>query len=96
MQDLRRRLSDTVGEAFVRAGLAAELGRVTSSDRPDLADFQCNGALAAAKAEKANPRALAERVMAELAGSPDVARVEIAGPGFINLTLTDAALAARA
>ena len=96
MQDLRRRLSDTVGEAFARAGLAAELGRVTSSDRPDLADFQCNGALAAAKAEKANPRALAERVMAELAGSPDLAQVEIAGPGFINLTLTDAALAARA
>ena len=49
MSDLKRGLSEAVAAAFAAAGLPAELGRVTPSDRPDLADFQCNGALPAAK-----------------------------------------------
>src|SRR5690606_16862201 len=69
---------------------------VTASDRPDLADFQSNGALAAAKALKANPRELATRVAERLKGDPRLASVEVAGPGFINLKLADAALARRA
>ena len=52
MTDLKRRLSKAVQAAFVAVGLPAELGRVTASDRPDLADFQCNGALPAAKVAK--------------------------------------------
>ncbi|MFO1247409.1 MAG: arginine--tRNA ligase [Alphaproteobacteria bacterium] len=66
------------------------------SDRPDLAQFQCNGALAAAKAAKANPRAIAEKIAARLKSDPLFAKVEIAGPGFLNLDLTDAALNERA
>ena len=62
MTDLRRALGEAVSAAFAAAGLPPELGRVTASDRPDLADFQCNGALAAAKQAKANPRELAGRV----------------------------------
>ena len=50
MTDLRADLGEAVGTAFAEAGLSASYGRVTPSDRPDLADFQCNGALAAAKA----------------------------------------------
>ena len=65
------------------------------ADRPDLAQFQCNGALAAAKAAKANPRAIAEKIAARLKADPVFAKVEIAGPGFLNLDVTDAALAAR-
>lgn len=96
MSDLKRGLSEAVGTAFAAAGLPAELGRVTPSDRPDLADFQCNGALPAAKRAGRNPREVAAEVVAGLAGDTRLAGVEIAGPGFINLKLSDAALSQRA
>lgn len=96
MSDLKRGLSEAVGTAFAAAGLPAELGRVTPSDRPDLADFQCNGALPAAKRAGRNPRDVAAEVVAGLAGDARLAGVEIAGPGFINLKLSDAALSQRA
>ena len=96
MSDLKRGLSEVVAAAFAAAGLPAELGRVTPSDRPDLADFQCNGALPASKAAKRNPREIAEEVAGHLAGDSRLASVEIAGPGFINLRVSDAALSERA
>jgi arginyl-tRNA synthetase len=95
MTDLRTGLSEAVGSAFAEAGLAASLGRVTPSDRPDLADFQCNGALAAAKAAGKPPRAIAEDVAARLKGDPRLTDVSLAGPGFINLRVSDLALSAR-
>jgi arginyl-tRNA synthetase len=96
MTDLRTDLGEAVGAAFAAEGVDPALARVTTSDRPDLADFQSNGALAAAKALKANPRELATRVADRLAGDPRLSSVEVAGPGFINLKMADAALAARA
>ena len=96
MTDLRTVLGEAVGAAFAAEGVDPALARVTPSDRPDLADFQSNGALAAAKALKANPRDLAGRVAARLQGDARLASVEVAGPGFINLKVADAALAARA
>lgn len=87
-------LSAIVGEAFEAEGLAPEDGLVVLSSRPDLAEFQCNGALAAAKREKKNPRAIGEAVAARLSahagpdGSPYFSTVELAGPGFINLRLS--------
>ncbi|MDP3855227.1 arginine--tRNA ligase [Phenylobacterium sp.] len=96
MSDLKRGLSEAVGAAFAAAGLPAELGRVTPSDRPDLADFQCNGALPAARRAGRNPREVAAEVAAGLAGNPRLSAVEIAGPGFINLKLSDAAISERA
>jgi arginyl-tRNA synthetase len=83
-------LSRLVGAAFAAESLDAGLGAVQRSDRPDLAQFQCNGALAAAKAAKLNPRAVAEKIAARLKADPRFAKIEIAGPGFLNLTLTDA------
>src|SRR5205085_1760746 len=94
--DLRGVLTQAVSAAFEQEGLPAELGRVTASDRPDLADFQSNGALAAAKRVGRNPREIATAVAARLAADARLAAVEIAGPGFVNLRLSDAALAARA
>ncbi len=88
-------LSDTVQAAFTAAGLPAELGQVKLSDRPDLGQYQTNGALAAAKLARKPPRAVAEGVAEILDGDPRLAGVSIAGPGFINLTLTDAFLAAH-
>ncbi len=95
MTDLRTDLGEAVAAAFAAEGVDASLARVTASDRPDLADFQSNGALAAAKALKANPRELAGRVAERLAADPRLSTVEVAGPGFINLKLSDEALARR-
>ena len=95
MTDLKSELGEAVAAAFAAEGVDAALARVTPSDRPDLADFQSNGALAAAKALKANPRDLATRVAERLSGDPRLASVEVAGPGFINLKLSDAALGKR-
>jgi arginyl-tRNA synthetase len=96
MTDLRTVLGEAVGAAFAAEGVDPALARVTTSDRPDLADFQSNGALAAAKALKANPRDLAGRVAERLRDDARFTAVEVAGPGFINLTLANAALADRA
>lgn len=96
MTDLASRLREAVVAAFAAEGVPADLVKVTPSDRPDLADFQSNAALAAAKALKANPRELATRVADRLAGEAALERVEVAGPGFLNLTASPAALAARA
>ncbi len=87
------RLSNIVGEAFSLEQLDASFGRVQVSDRPDLAQFQCNGALAAAKQAKMNPRAIGEAVATRLKENEIFADVSIAGPGFLNLSLTDAFLA---
>ena len=96
MTDLRSVLGGAVGSAFAGLGLSAELGRVTASDRPDLADFQCNGALAAAKAARRNPREIAAEAVRALGAEPAIRLAEVAGPGFINLTVSEAALSARA
>jgi len=96
MTDLKTSLSEAVGSAFAAEGVDKALARVTASDRPDLADFQSNGALAAAKALKANPRELAAKVAERLAADPRLSSVEVAGPGFINMKLSNAALAQRA
>ncbi|MDO9608855.1 MAG: arginine--tRNA ligase [Brevundimonas sp.] len=96
MSDLKTVLSEAVAAAFAAEGVDAALARVTPSDRPDLADFQSNGALAAAKALKANPRELAGKIAERLTTDPRFASVEVAGPGFINLKIADATLAARA
>lgn len=96
MTDLKTSLSEAVGAAFAAEGVDKALARVTASDRPDLADFQSNGALAAAKALKANPRELAAKVAERLSNDPRLSSVEVAGPGFINMKLSNAALAQRA
>src|SRR6201996_5244094 len=95
MTSLVAELSRLAGQAFAAEGLSENFGTVQISDRPDLAQFQCNGALAAAKAAKTNPRAIAEKIVARLKSDARFAKIEIAGPGFINLDLTDAALDAR-
>ncbi len=96
MSDLRSGLSEAAGAVFAALGLPVDLGRVTPSDRPDLADFQCNGALAAAKALKRNPREIAAEVARALSADARVETAETAGPGFVNLRVTADALSARA
>jgi arginyl-tRNA synthetase len=95
MMPLTAELSAIAAEAFAAEGFPAEIAFVQPSDRPDLAQFQCNGALPAAKRAETNPRALAEKIAARLRTNPIFAKVEIAGPGFINLDVSDEALHAR-
>ena len=96
MASLAKELSAAAGAAFDAMGLEARFGEVRRSDKPELADFQCNGAMAAAKAAGKNPREIAGEIAAELKAHPSVLSAEVAGPGFINLRVSDAALSARA
>ena len=74
---------------FKSLNLDTKFAIVKVSDRPDLSDFQCNGALALAKIEHKNPREIALLIASELEKDSDFAKVSIDGPGFINLTLKD-------
>ena len=80
-------------QAFVEAGYEAEYGRVTVSNRPDLCEYQCNGALAAAKKYKCAPIQIAKAVAEKLDGG-DFSMIDAVMPGFINLKLSDAFLTA--
>ena len=89
----QQQLTELFGEAFVAAGLDASAGAVVVSQRPELADYQCNGALGAAKAARSNPRDLAAAVASHIDAPDLISSLEIAGPGFINITVSDDALA---
>jgi arginyl-tRNA synthetase len=89
MSSLITQLSNILGQVFESEGLDKSFGRVIVSDRPDLAQFQCNGAMAAAKSAKKNPREVAGKIVDQLKSASIFSKVEIAGPGFINLTVTD-------
>ncbi len=78
-------------QAFVDAGYDASFGRVTVSNRPDLCEYQCNGALAAAKQYKCAPIQIANAVVSKL-NAADYDMVEAVMPGFINLKLSGAFL----
>lgn len=73
--------------AFQAAGYDAAYARVTLSNRPDLCEYQCNGALAAAKAYKKAPFMIAEDVAEKLQDNEVLSSVEVVRPGFINLKL---------
>ncbi len=90
---LLHELSRLAGEAFQQTGLPFELGAVVVSQRPELAQFQCNGALAGAKAAGRNPREIGAMVAETLARDPRIGVAEVAGPGFVNISITDEHLA---
>lgn len=86
-------LSEIFGDAFASLDLERAYGEVVVSARPDLADFQCNGALPAAKPAGKNPQQLAKEVIAALHDTSRFESVTVAGPGFINIVLTNQAVA---
>jgi len=88
-------LSDVFGDAFETNGLDRSYGQVVVSARPDLAQFQCNGAMPAAKRAGQNPREVAQAVLDAIADRSPFSDLGLAGPGFINITLTDEYLAAH-
>jgi len=90
-----QKLSDAVSDAFAACGYNAAYGKVTPSNRPDLCQFQCNGAMSAAKEYRKAPAVVAGEVAEALASRTDVfASVSVVAPGFINLDVSEALLAA--
>jgi len=81
-------ITEKMEAAFVAAGYEASYGRVTVSNRPDLCEYQCNGALSAAKQYKCAPIQIANAVAAQLDKS-DFSMCEAVMPGFLNLKLSD-------
>lgn len=90
MKTLTQILTDKLSAAFESCGYSPELGAVSTSDRPDLCQFQCNGAFAGAKLYHKAPRMIASDVAAALADDADLKKLEVVGAGFINIDLTDA------
>ena len=80
-------ISDEMKKAFAAAGYDEQLGKVTLSNRPDLCEYQCNGAMAGAKQYKKAPIMIAQDVAKELEGSQVFAEVTAVNPGFLNLKL---------
>ena len=74
-------------QAFTAAGYDAKFAKVTVSNRPDLCEYQCNGAMAAAKTYKKAPIMIANDIVAHLQDSECFAQVDAVNPGFINLKL---------
>lgn len=96
MSTLKNRLTAIVEEAFIAAGYNKELGAVTFSDRPDLCQFQCNGALTGAKIHRKSPMMIANDVLSHLSENKIFKSVTVAPPGFINIILTDEFIAEEA
>lgn len=93
MDSLINQLSQLFAQAFVACGYDASFGKVVPAQQAEWGDFQCNGAFAAAKASKQNPRQVAQQIIEALPGREPFQIISIAGAGFINLTLTDDFLA---
>lgn len=93
---LRDHLNAAVEAAMRAVGIPADCqALLTQSTRPEFGDYQANGAMGAAKRMGTKPRDLAERIVAAFDGGDVVERLEIAGPGFINIHLSPAFLASR-
>ena len=95
MEALLEKLSATLADAFEKAGYDPSYAKDTVSNRPDLCQFQCNGAMPAAKSAHKAPLLIAEDVVRALEAKGVVERCEAVKPGFINFCVCPACLAAH-
>ena len=93
MEKIINVIQNEITQAFVKAGYEEKYGNVTVSNRPDLCQYQCNGALVAAKQYKKAPIMIANEVVALLADSASFKEITAIAPGFINIILSDTFLA---
>ena len=93
MKKLMEQMAEELSAAFEKAGYDPAYGKVTVSNRPDLCEFQCNGAMAGAKAYKKAPFMIADEVVENLADSSVFSMAEVVKPGFINLKVKEEFLA---
>lgn len=87
MKKVLDQITAAVSEAFERAGFDSKLGKCTVSNRPDLCQYQCNGAMAGAKLYHKAPFMIAQQVVDVLASNEMFSKAEMVRPGFINLDL---------
>ncbi|MDY4742120.1 MAG: arginine--tRNA ligase [Lachnospira sp.] len=87
MKTIIELITDEIKKAFAECGYDESYAKVTISNRPDLCEFQCNGAMAAAKAYKKAPFMIADEVVAKLDGNILFAKIESVKPGFINIDI---------
>ena len=92
MKRIMELMEDAVKEAFTKAGYEEKFARVNVSNRPDLCEYQCNGAMAAAKTYKKAPIMIANDVVAFLKENELFSMAEAVNPGFINLKIAPAFL----
>ena len=88
MEKVLELISKEVGDAFEAAGYERELGKVTISNRPDLCEYQCNGAMSGAKKYGKAPFIIADDVAARLQDNGMFEKVESVKPGFLNITVS--------
>ena len=93
MKKILELLTEEMQAAFEAAGYDKELGKVGISNRPDLCEYQCNGAMAGAKVYKKAPIMIANEVAAKLADSKIFKEVTAVAPGFLNLRISEEFLA---
>ena len=86
-------ITEEVTKAFTECGYDAKYAKVTLSNRPDLCEYQCNGAMAASKEYKKAPFMIADEVAAKLVTNPMFSMAESVKPGFLNLKIDEAYLA---
>ncbi|MCM1187392.1 MAG: arginine--tRNA ligase [Lachnoclostridium sp.] len=89
MKKILELLTEEMGQAFEAAGYDAALGKVTVSNRPDLCEYQCNGAMAGAKQYHKAPIMIANDVADKLAGSKIFGEASAVAPGFLNLKVSE-------
>ncbi|MCR5502393.1 MAG: arginine--tRNA ligase [Lachnospiraceae bacterium] len=89
MKKLIDLITEEMKGAFEKAGYDPELGKVSVSNRPDLCEYQCNGAMAGAKLYHKAPVAIAGEVAGKLAESRVFSMAEAVNPGFLNLKLRE-------
>ena len=93
MKKLMEYMAEELSTAFEKAGYDPAYGKVTVSNRPDLCEFQCNGAMAGAKTYKKAPFMIADEVVANLSDNRVFSVAEVVKPGFINLKVKEEFLA---
>lgn len=86
---LSNQLTRQFEQAFQKCGFKPEFGKVVLSQRPELSNYQCNGALPVAQSSKGNPRQIAQKILDALDNKEIFSTISIDGPGFINITLSD-------
>ncbi len=92
---IEKTINNKLENIFKKLDLDSRFALVKVSDRPDLSDLQCNGALALAKQLKKNPREIATMIVNELQNDSAIENVSIDGPGFINITLANSFIAEK-
>jgi arginyl-tRNA synthetase len=82
---LKQQLNQIIKEAFVKSGISSEPIAVSEATKPEFGDYQFNGAMALSKQLRKNPRDIAQQIVDAVDTTGMISKVEIAGPGFVNI-----------